>query len=132
MDNYRGGKYTNTKFFSSCNPDMIEHCLVKYINEHGEYLKKGQEDAKVNKDTYKIKFNWTTPNQSSYEELTKICVRILKVEDQERKYCVEFTKIAGNQTTFQSHLGQLKTELDWANDATLEASKVDAELAETK
>ena len=128
MENYRlgpqaaGGRQTNTEFFTRCNPDMIEHFLATYLREQGTLLKKGEDDLKFSKDTYKVKFNWTTPNQGSEEDLTKMCVRILKVEGQERKYCVEFTKLAGKLMTFHSHLEVLKAELDWANDATFEVS----------
>jgi hypothetical protein len=123
MEKYRPGKFTNTEFFSRCSPDMIEHFLVTYIKQHGELLKNGEDDLKFSKDTYKVKFTWTTPNQGSEEDKTKICVRILKVVDQERKYCVEFTKLGGKLMTFQDHLQVLKRELDWANDATFEPSK---------
>lgn len=73
--------------------------------------------------------------------MTKICVRILKVEGdaptenennkaEPKKYCVEVTKMAGPLLPFQEHLKELKSVLDWANDATLEPSTSEAENTE--
>ena len=102
MEVYRPGRETNNEFFTGCNPDMIEHFLNTYLNEQSHLLKNGASDIKFSNDTYKVKFSWATPfhNQDLGDEVTKIQVRILKVEGQERKFCVEITKLAGNLMTF--------------------------------
>jgi len=41
---------TNTEFYSTCNPDLIEEALVQHLTQ------KEQVEANVNKDHYKVKF----------------------------------------------------------------------------
>ena len=74
---------------------------------------------------YKIKFTWTTEDQNKFVEETKICIRILKIEEQEGKYCVDFTKLAGRWDTFNSHVKEIKNRLDFANDVSLENKSKD-------
>jgi len=61
--------------------------------------------------------------------VTKFCVRILAVppeakkEDSDAKYCVEFSKIKGDQYTFHSHFNDIvKNALNFSNNETLKAS----------
>lgn len=53
LDQYEKVFATNTEFFSTYNPDMIEEALL-------EYLSKEMIEPKVNKDKYKVKFTLTT------------------------------------------------------------------------
>ena len=73
---------------TSFNPDIIEEELVTY-------LKGMQIDAKTSDSKYKIKFEYSAPDNNFKErnyELS-ICVRILKVD--EDRVCVEFNKTKG-------------------------------------
>lgn len=81
----------------------------------------------MNKDKYKIKFKKKGKDELNSEvaDDVEICVRILKVHDQDM-HCVEFTKISGNQTTFLKLFENYRSDEDclaFANDAALEASE---------
>lgn len=43
----------NTEYFSTCNPDLIEDTLVKYLKDK----KVEAKNIKVNPSKYKIKFS---------------------------------------------------------------------------
>jgi hypothetical protein len=59
-----------------------------------------------------------TKGQGDQEQKTEICVRILKVS--EEQVAVEFTKVSGNQTEFHDHFRAYSTEvLAFANDTNL-------------
>lgn len=76
-------------------------------------------DAKTNDKHYKIKFKLVTKGQDALEQETEICVRVLKIE--EAKYCVEFTKLKGNQVNFHEHFNDLmKNVLNFSNDCVVE------------
>lgn len=64
----------STQFFSSCNPDIVEEALKKYLED-----KVGGElsDLKVSDKKYKITFKLTTKGQSEVVHVTNICVKIL-------------------------------------------------------
>lgn len=73
----------NTHFFSTWSPDAIEETLVAKLSF--------KDIAVMQNDTkYKLKFKITTKDQSKTESEVQICVRILKVEGEDGKYCVEF------------------------------------------
>lgn len=52
---------TNTEYYSTCNPDLIEEALIQHLNE------KEQVEPKVNKEHYKIKFQLVTKGQDGKE-----------------------------------------------------------------
>ena len=52
---------TNTEFYSSCNPDLIEEALLQHLTE------KEQVEPQVNKEHYKIKFKLVTKGQDGRE-----------------------------------------------------------------
>lgn len=110
----------NTEFFSTYCPDLIEETFVNF-------LRKEKIEPCVNKDKYKIKFKKKGKDELNTEATddVEICVRILKVHDQDI-HCVEFAKISGNQTTFLKLFDKYKTEedcLSFANDAALEQAE---------
>ena len=118
LEDYEQLYQSNTEFFSSYNPDMIEEALTEYLRE------KEKVEAKVAEGKYKIKFTLASKAQGAQEvQNTDICVRILKVNDE--KVCVEFQKMSGNQTTFHEHFNEIVNKNDKGlyhfNDTTLEA-----------
>ena len=98
----------NTQFFSTYNPDMIEFALVKHIES---------QDMKtlVSKNKYKVKFTIVTKDQGDQTLETEICVRILEVD--KSLYCVEFSKLSGNQVRYLDHYKEIKNGvLSFCND----------------
>lgn len=113
LDQYEKVFAQNTEFFSTYNPDMIEEALISHLRDTMKI-----EPSKISKDKYKIKFQLVTKGQGDQEQKTEICVRILKVSDQQ--VAVEFTKVSGNQTEFHDHFRTYSTEvLAFANDTNL-------------
>lgn len=97
LEQYQNLFKQKTEFFSSCNPDIIEQALTKYLSE-----KVGDElsDLKVSDKKYKISFKLTTKGQTEVVHVTHICLRILATSSEEAKYCVEFTKISGDHHSY--------------------------------
>lgn len=56
LDAYEKVFATNTEFFSTYNPDMIEEALLEHLKNEGI-------EPKVNDKKYKIKFTLTTKDQ---------------------------------------------------------------------
>jgi len=76
-------------------------------------------NAKVSDKKYKIKFDIFSKDNSGNSQEVKMVVRILKVE--ESKYCVEFTKLGGDNYRFLEHFGTFKNKvLNSLNDTSLE------------
>lgn len=104
-----------TQFFSTYNPDMIESALVKHMES---------QDIKtqVNAEKYKIKFTIITKDQGNQTLETEICVKILEVD--KSLYCVEFSRISGDQVRYLNHYEEIKTEaLAFCNDFYLDMQK---------
>lgn len=102
--------HTNTHFFSTWNPDAIEETLVEKLSY--------KEIAVLSNDKkYKLKFKITTKDQSKTETEVQFCVRILKVEGEDGKYCVEFQRVAGDSVKFTEHFNSYKKELKLLEDA---------------
>lgn len=113
MEDYEPIFAENTEFFSTYNPDMIEQALIEYIRVDL------QREPVVSDTKYKIKFSITSADQSGAQVLTKMCVRILRVDD--KTVCVEFQKLEGNQHRFLEHYKDFKNDiLNFANDAVKE------------
>lgn len=102
MQKYEKLILTNTEFFSTYNPDMIEEALIE--NLHQERV-----IPKVSKDQYKIKFTMVTKDQGGQTLDTQICVRILQVDD--NTVCVEFMKIGGDKIRFNEHFQDFKNHV---------------------
>jgi len=97
LDQYEQVFSTNTEFFSTYNPDMIEEALL-------EHLKTENVEAKVSKNKYKVKFTLTTKDQGGQVQNIEICMRILLVTDD--KYCVEFQRLSGDVIRFHEHFNE--------------------------
>lgn len=113
-----------SEFFTSYSPDLIEEALVNF-------LRKEKIEPSINKNKYKIKFLKSAKDDLNAErnDDVEICVRILQVKDKDI-FCVEFTKISGNQQTFQKLYENYKNEedcLSFANDAAIEDSTTPAD-----
>lgn len=107
----------STQFFSSCNPDIIEGALKKYLEDNvgGEL-----SDLNISDKKYKITFKLTTKGQSEVVHVTNICVKILATGNEEAKCCVEFQKVSGDQHSFHTHYNDIvKNALNFSNDAIL-------------
>ena len=103
---------TNTEFFSSCNPDLIEDQSLVNLKEHGV-------QPKISDSKYKLKFDIFSKDNSGNNQEVKMTIRILRVDEQ--KYCVEFTKLAGDQIRFTEHFNQFRTKvLSSLNDSTFD------------
>lgn len=100
----------NTHFFSTWSPDAIEETLVAKLSFR-------EIAVMTNDKKYKLKFKITTKDQSKLETEVQICVRILKVEGEEGKYCVEFQRVAGDNVKFTEHFNTYKKELNLIEDA---------------
>jgi len=101
---------TNTHFFSTWSPDAIEETIVAKLN-HKEIA------VMQNDNKYKLKFKITTKDQSKSETEVQICVRILKIDGEDGKYCVEFQKVSGDNYKFTEHFNSYKKELSLLEDA---------------
>lgn len=115
LDMYEQVFNNNTEFFSTYNPDMIEEAFL-------QYLQNDKVEFKVSKNKYKIKFTkrGTDDFENKVQDNVDICVRILQVDDS--RVCIEFTKLAGRQTTFLKHFEHYKNDqncLKFANDTVL-------------
>lgn len=112
MADYERVFASNTEFYSTWSPDLIEETLLDSLRAEKV------EPSKVSKDTYKLRFtmaNKTTDGESHYVD---ICVRILKVSD--GLYCVEFSKRDGDMLQFHEHFTNFKSKvLTHMNDAVL-------------
>ena len=76
-------------------------------------------EAVISGKKYKVKFSLTSKQQDMFELTTKICVRILRVNDS--NVCVEFSKISGDELEFLSHFNKIKnTILNFANDTDVQ------------
>ena len=85
------------------------------------YLREVEKlEADVSKKNYKLKFSLTSKQQDTFELITKICVRILKVNDS--NFCVEFSKISGDELEFLSHFNKIKSTvlMSFANDTVVQ------------
>ena len=99
----------NTEFFSTYGPDMIEQALLEELSKQG--IK-----PKTKTDQYKVKFTMVSKDQSGMTTDVDICVRILKVNEQQ--VCVEFLKLAGDQFRFLEHFLEFKNQsLAFLNDS---------------
>ena len=87
----------NTEFFSTCNPNLIEDGLLDYLQTLGVT----NSEKKVNKDKYKVKFTITSKGVDGKDQKTEMCMRIMKIND--KKKCVEFVKLNGNNVNFHEH-----------------------------
>ena len=56
-----------------------------------------------------------------------MCVRILKVGEED-KFCVEFSKTAGDNVLFHDHFNDIRTKLDCFNDAAVAKGEVTMEM----
>jgi len=129
LEEYKKIFYSNTEFFSSCNPDVIEEALLNYLNNKDKGELSG---LKVNEDKYKIKFTLATKGQSELVSISNFCVRILEVPEEARKadndakYCIEFQKLKGDQYHFHSHFNDIvKNALNFSNNAVLASQAAD-------
>ena len=87
---------------------MIESALLKHIDSQ-------EIKSIIHKDKYKVKFCIITKDQGNQTLETEICVKILEVD--KNLYCVEFSKISGNQVRYLKHYEEIKTEaLSFCND----------------
>jgi len=93
---------TNTEFFSTYNPDMIEDALK-------ESLENQSVAPQLNKDKYKMKFTLTTKDQGGQVQNVEIVVRILNVDD--KTVCVEFTRKDGDMIRFHEHFNDFKNSV---------------------
>jgi hypothetical protein len=112
MEEYDQAFDTNTEFFSSYNPDMIEEAFTKHLVDGGI-------EHQVNDKKYKIKFKKfvTDDYDSKVNEALEIVMRILLVKEQ-NKCCVEFTRKNGRLKTFLDHFKNIKqTVLKFADDS---------------
>lgn len=109
LDQYERIFNSNTEFFSTYNPDMIEEMLVGY-------LEKKQFEVKAKEDKYKIKYTLRGKDEldDKMQDDVDVCVRILQVDNS--KVCVEFTKLSGKQTTFLKHFEQCKSDQNILSD----------------
>lgn len=83
MEEYIKAFEMKTQFFSTYHPDAIEHALCQYLRNQQKI------EPKVNENKYKVKFQLVTQDQGEVaQQVTDICVRILKVNDD--MSCVEF------------------------------------------
>jgi len=74
----------------------------------------------VSDKKYKISFKLTTKGQTDVVHVTEICVQIRATNNDEAKYCVEFTKVSGDQHSFFTHYKDImKNGLNFSNDAIL-------------
>ena len=98
-----------TQLFSSYHPDIIEDAILSHLRNVAKI------EPKINEKKYKIKFQLVSKDQGDQEQVTEICIRILKVD--EETICVEFQKLSGNQTRFHDHFSEFNTNiLGFAND----------------
>lgn len=111
LDAYEKVFATNTQFFSTYNPDMIEDALK-------ESLENQSIEPVISDKKYKMKFELQTKDQGGQLQQCKMCVRILKVDEQ--TVCVEFTKLGGDQIRFHEHFNDFKNQVLTAmNDAVV-------------
>lgn len=106
----------NTEFFSTSSPDTL-------VNEIGGYLQEKGHAVKLDPKKYKLKVtlkNETEEGSSgaegAVEEEPPVEISIKILEVQEGKYCVEFTRTAGDQLQFFEEYTKIHDELaDLAN-----------------
>lgn len=111
LEQYEKVFATTTQFFSTYNPDMIEDALK-------ESLENQSIEPQINEKKYKMKFELQTKDQGGQIQQIKMCVRILKVDDQ--NVCVEFTKLGGDQIRYHEHFNDFKNQvLQAMNDAVV-------------
>ena len=91
----------NTEFFSSFNPDLIEESFLGYLKTLSPE-QFNEDDLKINKDKYKIKFTVVNKGKEELIERTQICMRILRVD--ETNYCIEFSKLGGTLSSFHKQV----------------------------
>lgn len=107
---------TNTEFFSTYNPDMIEDALK-------ESLENLSVAPQMNKDKYKMKFTLTTKDQGGQIQNVAIVVRILNVDD--KTVCVEFSRKEGDMIRFHEHFLDFKNSvLNCMNDSIVTSKTV--------
>jgi hypothetical protein len=88
---------------------MIEEAVIESLRLEGV------KPESRNATKYKIKFTISTKDQGGQVHNTKICVRIMSVN--EKVVCVEFLKLKGDKTRFVEHYQEFKDKvLDYMND----------------
>jgi len=87
------------EFFTSFEPDVSEDKLLLNLKT------RDVEPSKQSYTKYKVEFNWDGKQELEIEGekhdrkySAEICMRILLV--QEKKYCIQFTKVKGNAREF--------------------------------
>ena len=94
----------STEIISPFHPDNIEVALEQYLaTQYGENIQK-------NPKKYKMEFTLPTYDIEHQKECTRICVRILKVD--EESVCIEFTHLAGSKHNFNQHYTQMVEMFD--------------------
>ena len=83
-----------THYFTSWHPNEIEKAFI-------EILEKKEIEPKVHETKYKISFE----DEDEDENKIGFCVRILSIPENssvstDAKYCLEFSKIAGDKFSF--------------------------------
>ena len=112
LDAYERIFASNTEFFSTYSPEIIQDAIIMNLQKNG--IK-----PKVNESKYKLKFNMISKDQAGNNQEVQMCCRILKVDDQ--KVCVEFSKVAGDQFRFHQHFLDFKNKvLSSLNDTNLQ------------
>ena len=88
---------------------MLEDAILQHLRTTAKI------EPKINEDKYKIKFQLVSKDEGELQQVTDICIRILKVNDE--TVCVEFQKLSGNQTRFLEHFSEFNNNiLGFAND----------------
>lgn len=77
-------------------------------------------EPKTNDKKYKITFTLSSKQPDGTDEKTKICARILKVDD--KSVCVEFMMLEGEQMSYINHYKSLKKKLDIYSDTLVETT----------
>jgi len=103
LEDYLGLFSQNTEFFSSYNPNMIEDAILDYLRQQGV------EPSKNAKNKYKVKFAMTSDDQARKGNKVEMQVQILKVD--EKKVCIEFTRLSGDRQCFNEHYATFKNEV---------------------
>jgi len=96
----------NTELFSTYDPDTILETILDYLKEMG------YDKFTVSKDKYKVKLQFINKEQEQGE----MKVEILKAD--EKKVCIDFTKLDGDSLVFYKEFGNLKDYMGEIADAT--------------
>ena len=119
LKNFDASKPHTHAFFSTLPPDCLMKTLTQKLGEQDQAYEVSNQSWKLNFDVSK-QINESEENVEPVFSNCKLQVEILKVPDQEGKYCVDFQRKAGSAFIYYDEANKFMDLMELCNNATLD------------